>query len=278
MKLFSFEEYQNLESKYNFTGVYQDSFGKKHYFYLGAELSKKDYRKINLEAIKLHEHLFDLANTKEDAEEANWELVKQLEQMYDKPERHYHNLEHYRYVLGLFESIKNKLLYPVSVDIALSFHDAIYDPKEAPGVNETRSAYFMLESLSGIIEPQTLMFAEKIILATAHSCGKEQLDVDSDTAYALDCDLAILGDSPDKYLEYEQAIRKEYSFCDFETYRQGRIEFLENLLSRPKIFYTELFQSTREKQARRNIENEIIKLKFRQLGLFPDLDTPSASA
>jgi len=278
MKPLSFEEYQKIEFKHNISGVYEDSFGKKHYLYAGAELNKKQYRKIFLEMLKTAELLFSLANTEEDRKEAALDLVHDIEARYNEPGRFYHNLEHYRYVLNLFESVKSKLTDPESVDIALSFHDVIYDPKEASGVNETRSANFMHECLDGLVKPETLARAEKIILATANSCGATPLDVDSDTAYALDCDLAILGESPEKYLEYEQAIRKEYSFCDFETYRQGRIEFLENLLSRPKIFYTELFQSTREKQARTNIENEIIKLKFRQLGLFPDLDTPSASA
>lgn len=278
MKPLSFEEYQKIEFKHNISGVYEDSFGKKHYLYAGAELSKKQYRKIILEMIKTAELLFALANTEEDVKEASFELVRDLEERYNEPGRFYHNLEHYRYVLNLFESIKSNLKHPESVDIALSFHDVIYDPKEAPGVNETRSANFMHECLDGLIKPETLTRAEKIILATANSCGATQLDVDSDTAYALDCDLAILGESPEKYLDYEQGIRKEYSFCDFETYRQARIQFLENLLSRPKIFYTELFQDTCEKQARSNIENEINKLKFRQLGLFPDLDTPSTSA
>lgn len=268
MKPLSFEEYQKIEFKHNISGVYEDSFGKKHYLYAGAELNKRQYRKIILEMIKTAELLFALANTEEDVKEASFELVRDLEERYNEPGRFYHNLEHYRYVLNLFESIKSNLKHPESVDIALSFHDVFYDPKEAPGVNEIRSANFMHECLDGLIKPEALARAEKIILATANSCGATQLDVDSDTAYALDCDLAILGESPEKYMQYERNIRKEYSFCNFDEYCQGRIQFLMTLLMRPKIFYTELFQGTCEEQARKNITSAIELLTTRQPGLF----------
>ena len=54
------------------------------------------------------------------------------------PERGYHTWSHPLALLRHFESVKAQLNDPVSVECAILFHDAIYDPLAKD--NEVRSA------------------------------------------------------------------------------------------------------------------------------------------
>ena len=72
--------------------------------------------------------------------------------------------------------------------------------------------------------------------------------------------MAILGAPWERYLQYAQAIREEYSWVDSALYGSRRIGFLNSTLQKP-IFNTALFAHF-EEQARENLEREIEWLRL----------------
>jgi predicted metal-dependent HD superfamily phosphohydrolase len=47
-----------------------------------------------------------------------------LEWAYSSPGRHYHNLEHIRQCLALFEQVGGQFKDPAAVEVAIWFHDS----------------------------------------------------------------------------------------------------------------------------------------------------------
>lgn len=73
-------------------------------------------------------------------------------------------------------------------------------------------------------------------------------------------DMAILGASPARYLEYCQQVRQEFKQVDPQLFRLGRLAFLQNLLSVEKIFLTDEISEMLEKQALENVKGEVSRL------------------
>jgi predicted metal-dependent HD superfamily phosphohydrolase len=85
---------------------------------------------------------------------------------------------------------------------------------------------------------------------------------DADLALFLDCDLAILGASPEDYDRYERGIAEEYArVVDPESYRAGRARFLEAFLQKPRFFFTERFHRLFDARARENLARALEALR-----------------
>jgi len=67
---------------------------------------------------------------------ARW--YERLARAYDEPQRHYHNQQHIAECLWEFDQARSLARQPITVELALWFHDAVYDPKA--GDNEEQSA------------------------------------------------------------------------------------------------------------------------------------------
>ena len=69
----------------------------------------------------------------------------------------------------------------------------------------------------------------------------------------VDMDLAILGADEKRFVEYEQQIRKEYSFVPDTIFQTKRTEILQGFLNRPRIYGTAYFFDRLESRARCNL-------------------------
>ena len=61
--------------------------------------------------------------------------------------------------------------------------------------------------------------------------------------------------------EYEQNIRREYSWVPEDQFRQGRSAILQMFLDRDSIYLTDFFKGKYESQARENLQRSIDALR-----------------
>jgi predicted metal-dependent HD superfamily phosphohydrolase len=125
---------------------------------------------------------------------------------YSEPHRHYHNLEHLGEMFRVASRLATHSDDPVAVQLAIWFHDAIYDPRAKD--NEARSAAFAAETLGSLGVPvATIERVASLVNATAHLAAAEP-PADRDTVVLLDADLAILGAAEERYRRYAGDIRR----------------------------------------------------------------------
>ncbi len=174
---------------------------------------------------------------------------------YAEPARKYHTLQHLGECLDLFESVMYLATHPAEIEMALWFHDAIYNT--ASHDNEAQSAQWARAELSkaGVL-PEKIDRIQSLIMATCHTV----LPITIDECLLVDIDLAILGSSAERFAEYEQQIRAEYNFVPEPIFNQKRQEILQGFLDRSTIYSTKYFQDKLELRARSNIKRSISRL------------------
>ena len=184
------------------------------------------------------------------------QVYEVLASFYSQPNRHYHNLQHVAECLSEFDSGRHLAHEPLSVELALWFHDAVYDTR-APD-NEERSAELARERLSQSgASPALLDGVASLILATKTHEGTGH----PDAPLLIDVDLSILGQTQARFLEYEAQIRMEYDWVPAAIFAEKRAEILQRFLARKRLYTTNLFFDKYETQARSNLGLSISKLK-----------------
>lgn len=180
----------------------------------------------------------------------------ELEARYSEPHRAYHSLAHVMDCLAEFESAKDAAHDPTAVEMAIWYHDIVYDPRAKD--NEEQSAELAAKVSSDIGLPSPLnQRVNRLILATK----KHDASLDQDAPLLVDVDLSILGRGPQRFDNYENQIRQEYSWVSDEAFAAGRTAVLESFLTRPVIYSTEFFRNKYEQQARENLKRSISKLQ-----------------
>jgi predicted metal-dependent HD superfamily phosphohydrolase len=179
-----------------------------------------------------------------------------LARHYDEPHRSYHNFDHIQHCLQEFDSARYLARNPDAVELAIWFHDAIYDTHARD--NEERSAELAVSVLKSAGMSQSLVRpVSSLVIATKHNA----LPDDSDESLLVDVDLSILGQPWEKFEEYEHQIREEYDWVDAISFVEGRSKILKMFLNRPRIYATAFFRGKYEDQARENIARSIDQLK-----------------
>ncbi|HEX4792831.1 MAG TPA: hypothetical protein VH370_03510 [Humisphaera sp.] len=180
----------------------------------------------------------------------------ELESLYSSPGRHYHNLDHIHKCLELLADVREQCDDPDAMEIAIWFHDCIYDPTRRD--NEEASADVAARLLGECgISPDQIERVRELILATKHAVQP----ADPDSQLLVDIDLAILGSAPGTFDDYEGGIRLEYAHVPDDAFAKGRAQILEMFLARPRIFLTEYFGQRFESAARQNLARSISRLR-----------------
>jgi len=184
-------------------------------------------------------------------------LFDEIAQAYQAPERHYHDLNHIAHLIGLSAHHAGTLNDRETVDLAIFFHDVIYDPLRAD--NEERSAELARVRLTGLgLLPARVTTVARYIMATKHVPAAKP-PTEQDLAYVLDFDLSILAADRETYGRYVSAIRREYAMVSDEAYRLGRAAVLRGFLARPHIFLTSALRAQWEAAARGNLASELAR-------------------
>ena len=166
---------------------------------------------------------------------------------YSEVQRHYHSIHHIVECLEHFHQIKTYLDDTLSVELAIWFHDVIYNPQAND--NEQQSADYMLRMLENVLGSEQIAKIYAWILATkAHAST-----TDTDLAYLLDIDLAILASDPMRFAEYERQIQQEYAWVEPSLYVKKRQQVLRHFLETQPLYQTPFFQKRYERQAKQNL-------------------------
>ena len=166
---------------------------------------------------------------------------------YSEVQRHYHSIQHIVECLEHFHQIKTYLDDTLSVELAIWFHDVIYNPQAND--NEQQSADYMLRMLENVLVAEQMEKIYAWILATQAHAPTANLDL----AYLLDIDLAILASNPIRFAEYERQIQQEYAWVEPSLYAQKRQQVLRHFLEMQPLYQTPLFQKRYEHQAKQNL-------------------------
>ena len=167
---------------------------------------------------------------------------------YREPHRRYHTLQHLGECLGLFKIARSLSFCAAEVEVALWFHDAIYDVKRSD--NEEQSAEWAKTAIvrSGAsVEAATLVHS--LVMVTKHT----RMPRGPEEQLLVDIDLSVLGSNKERFAEYERQIREEYAHVPDLLFKRRRREILASFLDRPRIYSTTHFYETLEASARANL-------------------------
>lgn len=177
-----------------------------------------------------------------------------IETKYTNKKRYYHNLTHLYNMFLQIEEFKIEIEDLNSLKFAIWYHDIIY--KSTKKDNEAQSAIFAEKALKILkYDMSEIEKVKNLIIST--KTHELLLTQNSDNAYLLDLDLSILGADWKTYSKYIQNIRKEYKIYPDILYKRGRKKVLKHFLERDVLYFTEMFRTKFEQQARSNLKREI---------------------
>ena len=188
--------------------------------------------------------------------QSNEDTYQALLKRYSEKHRHYHTSKHIKACLKHFDSVHDLTDHPEEVELALWFHDAIYDPYSQD--NELASAKWATTFLKDRkVNQDAISRIYNMIMATCHDAPAQS----NDQSLLIDIDLSILGSKPEIYNGFETAIRKEYKWVPLFLYKKKRKEILDGFLAREKIYLNTYFYEKLEKQARENLADTVSRLR-----------------
>lgn len=204
------------------------------------------------------------------------DIVQEIRAMYAEPTRFYHNLNHIDYLSNkigqvlrdfpTFETDFEGMTYTDVMDhmqLAILFHDSVYNIWSETGINEIKSASLMMTTyrdrlLNAGWTQDELSAVSLSILATGHHT-KDQSDASPLVKLFLDLDLIPMAESFDIAIWNRDQIFNEYQpRCpSYETFMFNNAKFLSALVARPNVLYSNVF-SSHESAIKENI-NKLIQ-------------------
>lgn len=179
-------------------------------------------------------------------------VFQKLKELYSEPQRKYHNTSHIHHCLEQLEYVRHLPNDPEAVEMAIWFHDAIYDSRFSD--NELRSAKFALNVLRlGKLHDSFNMKVSALIMHTRHLRPPKDIDAQ----ILVDIDLSSLGKPWREFVLDSMYISEEYAHALDTDFRIGRGMFFQKFLMRPTIYLTQYFHGKYEAQARENMERWI---------------------
>lgn len=151
---------------------------------------------------------------------------------YDEPGRRHHDRRHLVEVLAEVDRLvaldDSWGQVPLSVELAVMFHDVVYDPRADD--NEERSARHADQALAefGVARAARDEVARLVRVTATHAPAPD----DSPGHLLVDGDLWILAAPRERYDDYVRDVRAEYAHLDDRQWRRGRTGVLDRLAGR----------------------------------------------
>lgn len=166
---------------------------------------------------------------------------------YSESDRHYHNLDHVRSCLERLDEVREKLHDPDAAELALWFHDAVYEPAAVD--NELRSALLFDRELGVFLATRRADRVHAMIMATVHPSDV----ADNDAQFVADIDLSGFALPRDEFKHATGLLRQECIHLTDSQFQLGTLAFFKKILARPTIYLTDHFLAGYEQAARKNL-------------------------
>ena len=192
----------------------------------------------------------------EGAPDDSEKIHQRLVEGYDEPQRHYHTLAHIEQCMAMFDQCKSLASNPDALELAVWFHDVIFEPGSPD--NEARSAELYLDLSAGAHDETTRGLVKRLIMATLHDGSSLE---DNDASYMVDIDLSSFGLSWEDFLRDSQNLRLESADLSDAEYFRRKTTFQNCLLAKEHFYQSDFFAKRLESQARANLARyfELIK-------------------
>ena len=182
---------------------------------------------------------------------------------YSSRGRYYHNTTHLISMLTNYKLLIDNSYYSWADEmiLAIMYHDAIWEPNS---INcEKRSADLAIKELNAYDVNKTFIY--NAIIASNESYEQNELK-SKEIKLFLNLDYLIFATPDYIYDQYAENIQLEYAECiSPRQYIAARIDFLQSLLKRKRIFFDiPGFDIEHECIARDNINRELTSLTFMQ--------------
>lgn len=174
-------------------------------------------------------------------------VYREIAFFYSEPHRAYHTLSHLVHCFQQLDLAANLLRNRDAVEIALWFHDIVYQPGSSS--NELESARLFANRAKRWLSPNLVSEVYDLIMVTVH----RTIPRAHDAIYVSDIDLSSLGLPWERFLAASNNVRTEQFQLPDHIFYPRHVRFLRFLLARPRIFFSDLFFSRYEHVARQNI-------------------------
>ncbi len=183
------------------------------------------------------------------------EVYRELEGHYSHPNRHYHDLRHVQACLRHVDAISDQLIRPDAVEMALWFHDAIYEP--GADDNERRSAELFLGCAEGDADSSFLEVVSNLVMMTVHPSEPQSVD----EQFTVDIDLASFGLPWEEFIRLGGLVRNEFLHLSDRDFENDQLRFFEKFASQNYFYFTEYFRTRYETTAQANLRRRIAQLR-----------------
>jgi predicted metal-dependent HD superfamily phosphohydrolase len=174
-----------------------------------------------------------------------------------EPHRRYHTPVHIAHCLNQFDLARDHMDEPDAVEMALWFHDIIYDARAND--NEVQSAKYFVERCGDSLDPDFTSRVRDLIIVTIH----KELPASNDEKFMVDIDLSSFGLPWDRFLKDSEGVRDEFPHLSDEEFYPAQKIFLDSLLERKHFCFTRFFRERHEQTARDNITRYLESLSKR---------------
>ncbi len=177
-------------------------------------------------------------------------IHQQLMDSYNEPQRYYHTLDHIEHCLSLFDKISSKLQSPHALELAIWFHDVVYQPGATN--NEQLSADQFMQTTKNRFDDSLRNTVYQHIMATLHLHSEM---THADTKYMVDIDLSSFGLPWPEFIHDSENLRREMAHLSNADYCRKQSAFQQALMDRPRFFRSDYFYQNYESQARQNLSD-----------------------
>ena len=177
-------------------------------------------------------------------------IFEEISSRYNEPHRRYHTPQHIRHCLEQFDLAAGLLDDRDGVEMALWFHDVVWEAAAVPPSNERESAELFVERLGGALDEEFRDRVYRLVMVTVYPSEPAT----PDEGYMVDIDLSSFGLPWGEFRRDSQAVRDELPHLTDEEFFPKQHRFLRMLLGRERFFVTDFFAQRYERAVRDNIE------------------------